>query len=348
LTKTAHLKGKPATLRDVARHAGVSHTTVSRVINGEDVVTTQTRHLVQEAIAALRFTPNPVARALSGGEQVRIGLLHRFPNPGSLGEFLVQLIDDVNKAHAHLVLYEVPNSGAHEAAVDEMVSCGVRGVVLPPPLADDPGLLARLEDAGIVVVATGSHHQGHRLSSVGVDDRRAAYSATELLLSLGHRRIGFITGDPHYASADLRLAGYRDALASGGLPVEPDLIASGRFTYQTGLEAADRLISLKQPPTAIFASNDDMAAACVAVAHRHGIDVPNGLSVCGFDDSPLATTIWPTLTTVRRPIHEMTHHAVRLLLSELSSGKRAGAEKQHIVLEHAIVRRQSDGPPPKG
>ncbi len=332
-----------ATLRDVARHAGVSHTTVSRVINGDKVVTGETRQLVEDAIAALKFSPNPVARALSGAEHIRVGLLHRFPNPGSLGEFLVHLLHHTTKAHASLIVRGVASPDEHEAAVQELVENRVRAVILPPPLADEQDLTDRLAAAGIAIVATGSHRQSGRIMSVGVDERVAARAMTQHLIAIGHRRIGFIAGDDHYASADLRLAGFRDALAEAGLRADPALVAKGLYTYQSGLHAAERLIGLADQPTAIFASNDDMAAATIAVAHRRGLDVPSDLSVCGYDDSSLATTIWPTLTTIRHPTFEVTRNALHMILSQVTGGKMP--EQGTPYLSHTLVRRQSDAPP---
>ncbi|WP_033921539.1 LacI family DNA-binding transcriptional regulator [Sphingomonas sp. 37zxx] len=337
---------KAATVRDVARRAGVSHTTVSRVINGEAIVTPETRQMVERAIAELKFVPNLAARALSGAEQLRVGLLHRFPNPGSLGEFLVHLLHEATKTHASLVVHRVADADQRRAAIADLVERGVRAVVLAPPLADDCELVDQLVALNIVMVATGLNRRSCRqIASVGIDDRTAARTMTQHLLSLGHRRLGFIKGDPQYASAGLRLSGFQDALALAGLPADPAHIAEGNYTYQSGLIAAEQLIGVADRPTAIFASNDDMAAAVVSVAHRHRIDVPQQLSVCGFDDSALATTIWPALTTIRRPTLELTREAFRMISAQLA---RAGTadDSEHVLLHHLLVRRQSDGPPP--
>lgn len=338
--------GRLATVRDVARYAGVSHMTVSRVINGKAAVTSETRRLVEDAIQALSFVPNPAARALSGAEHVRIALLHCFPNPGSLGEFLVHLIDALTQAHASLTIHEVSGADDHQVVLDALEAQGVRGAILIPPLADNAALVDGLLALGVSIVAAGPNRQGSRIASVYVNDRKAARAMTRHLLELGHRRIGFVRGDTRYASAQLRLSGYRDAIEAAGLPFEHDLVAQGSYNYQSGLEAAEQLIALADRPTAIFASNDDMAGAAVAVAHRHRIDVPTELSICGFGDSPLATTIWPCLTTVRRPAVELTSAAVRLVLAQIARGAptSTGGEES-VELRHILIRRQSDGPP---
>ncbi|MDG5487952.1 LacI family DNA-binding transcriptional regulator [Sphingomonas sp. BGYR3] len=334
--------GRTATMRDVARHAGVSHMTVSRVINGDRAVRPQTRELVEKAIRDLRFSPNEAARALSNAVPARIALLHRFPNAGSLGNYLVHLLQAATRAHASMVLHEVPEGGQADT-IAELRQDGIRGVILAPPMGNDRTLIAGLRQEGLAVIATGSIHAESGLASVGIDDRAAARAMTAHLLGLGHRRIGIITGRPNHASSQCRLDGYRDALAAAGIAVDPHRIAQGLYTYQSGLAAAEALLSLAEPPTAIFASNDDMAAAAMAVAHRMGLDVPADLSVCGFDDTPLASTIWPALTTIRQPNEALTQRAFDMIMQRVGGG--VADEGERVELDHLLVRRQSDGPP---
>ena len=169
---------------------------------------------------------------------------------------------------------------------------------------------------------------------------------TRHLVALGHRRIGFVCGNPNQTASDRRLAGYRDALIEAAIEVDDALIMPGLFSYRSGLDAAEQLMTLEARPTAIFASNDDMAAATVAVAHRHGIDVPGDLSVCGFDDTAIATTIWPELTTIHQPIAAMSRAALDLLAGEVRR-RRAGQAiaTRHMLLDFELVRRQSDATP---
>jgi len=169
---------------------------------------------------------------------------------------------------------------------------------------------------------------------------------TRHLVSRGHRRIGFIIGHPNQTASGRRLDGYRAGLAEAGLAPVRELITQGYFTYRSGLDAAEQLLALKAPPTAIFASNDDMAAATVAVAHRLGLDVPADLTVCGFDDTALATTISPELTTIRQPITDMSREAVQMLIAEIRR-RRANepAEHPHTLLNFELIRRQSDAAP---
>jgi LacI family transcriptional regulator len=179
-----------------------------------------------------------------------------------------------------------------------------------------------------------------------MDDRLAAREMTRHLVALGHRRIGFIKGNPAYNSGQRRFEGYLAALTDAGLPQDETLIAQGLFNYRSGLDAAEHLLDLAEPPTAIFACNDDMAAAAVAIAHGRGLDVPGDLTVCGFDDTPLATTIWPELTTIHQPISDMARSAVDLLVRDLREQRgEAEEEPSHVVLDYKLVRRQSDAAP---
>ncbi|WP_342113487.1 substrate-binding domain-containing protein [Pseudoduganella sp. OTU4001] len=183
-------------------------------------------------------------------------------------------------------------------------------------------------------------------AAVSIDDYQAAYTMTRHLVSLGHQRIGFIIGHPNQTASARRKAGYRDAMKDAGLEVPDEPMVQGLFTYRSGLDAADQLLNLAQRPTAVFASNDDMAAATVAIAHRMGLDVPGDLTVAGFDDTALATTIWPELTTIRQPIASMAETALKLLVQDIAS-QRDGSRgaPAHQVLEASLIRRQSDAAP---
>jgi LacI family transcriptional regulator len=167
---------------------------------------------------------------------------------------------------------------------------------------------------------------------------------TRRLVSLGHTQIGFIMGHPNQTASEQRYKGFMAGLHEASLKADPKLVAQGYFTYRSGLDAAEKLLRGAKRPTAIFASNDDMAAATVAVAHRMGLDVPRDLTIAGFDDTPLATTVWPALTTVRQPIAEMAREAVKLVLEQIRR-KRTGAEQQPTqkLLEFTIIPRESTG-----
>lgn len=319
--------------------------TVSRVINGASHVRPRARDAVNAAITALNYAPNRAARNLAGGGQVRVGLLYSNPSAAYLSEFLVGTLDQASRSDIQLIV-EKCDPGGEEAAARHLMAGGIDGILLPPPLCDSKTLLALLaaDKVTAVVVASGLPAKG--VSAVSIDDFDAARTMTRHIVSLGHKRTGFIIGNPDQTASARRLDGYRAALAEEGIAVDEALIVQGLFSYRSGLEAAEKLLDLPVPPSAIFASNDDMAAAAVAVAHRRGLDVPGNLSVCGFDDTTLATAIWPELTTVHQPIADMSRAAVEILVSEIAA-RREGELRQsrRVVLDFTLVRRQSDGPP---
>jgi LacI family transcriptional regulator len=337
------------TIHDVARHAGVSRMTVSRVINGENTVKPATRRIVDAAIRALNYAPNPAARTLAGVAVLRIGLIFRIPSAAYLGEYLIGALDRCSTLNAQLIVHKHERGEGEAEAAAALAAGRLDGVILPPPLADAQLLTDALRAEGIMMVATGSVRSAPAMASIGIDDRGAAREMTRHLVKLGHKRIAFITGLPNHASTGLRLGGYRDALGEAGIEVDESLIAHGNYTYQSGLEAAEHLLALDPRPTAIFASNDDMAAAAVAAAHRHRLDVPADLSICGFDDTPVATTIWPELTTIRQPVSAMAEGAVTML-ADMINRQRAGlpVEIPHRLLDFELIRRHSDGPPLRG
>ncbi|KPH65352.1 LacI family DNA-binding transcriptional regulator [Novosphingobium aerophilum] len=336
-----------AKIDDVARLAGVSPMTVSRVINKGANVREETRRKVEAAIAELNYAPSTAARVLAGGEDLRIGLLHSNPSFAYLSEFLVGALEETSTANAQLLVKPCNEEGAEAKAVAQLLRTRIDGVILPPPLSDSPAVLEALRHADVPVVAVATGRAPEWALSVSIDDREAAFTMTHHLAALGHRRIGFITGHPNQTASAERLDGYREALSALSLPFDPSLVAQGYFTYRSGLEAAAQLLDLQAPPTAIFASNDDMAAAAITVAHRRGLDVPGALTVCGFDDTALAVSVWPELTTIRQPTAEMARRAVRLLIGEIRSrnGGAAAGDHPHVVAEFKLIRRDSDAAP---
>jgi LacI family transcriptional regulator len=334
-------------ISDVAARAGVSPMTVSRVLNGEANVRPETRERVEEAIKALHYTPSLAARTLAGGEEIRIGLLHSNPSFNYLSQLLVGSLDQASRLNVQLIVEKCDDEAEEESAVEHLIRARLDGIILTPPLSESLPVLEAIHDRSIPVVAVATGRAPDWALSVSINDHAAAYEMTRHLASLGHRRIGFIKGNPRQTASEERLQGYKDALKNAGLPLAPELIAQGLFTYRSGLDAAEQLLELADPPSAIFASNDDMAAATVAIAHRRGLDVPSDLTVCGFDDTALATTIWPELTTIRQPVFEMSRTAVYLLVKEIRARKAQdeAVRKPHIQADFELIRRQSDAAP---
>jgi LacI family transcriptional regulator len=335
------------TIEDVARTAGVSAMTVSRVINGKRNVKDSTRDAVLRAIGDLNYSPNTAARTLAAGEAIRIGLLYANPSAAYLSQFLLGALEGAHKTGAQLVLESCESESASNQAegARRFLKSGLDAIILPPPLSDSLAVHSEVAAANIpiVTVAMGLSHKGSL--NVRIDDFEAAKEMTSHLIGLGHRRIGFIRGHPNITASSERYRGFVAALAEHGLDPEEAPVEQGYFTYRSGLVAAERLIARNPRPTAIFASNDDMAAAAVNIAHRAGLDVPGDISVAGFDDTAPATTVWPELTTIRQPVAEMAEQAIELLMGGLRNGSDDHARETERVLAHELIVRDSDGTP---
>ncbi len=341
---TAPRSGAP-TMSDVAKLAGVSPMTVSRVMNGDPNVRSTTRKKVDEAVAALNYVPNQAARRLAGVRPVRIGFLYSNPSAGYLTEFLVGLLNQASLNNVQLVV-EKCEGEQWKDKTQRLLDNGVDGIILPPPLCDTPGLIDLVAKAHVPSVTVACGQPDKRVSAVSIDDYQAAYTMTNHLIALGHQRIGFVIGHPNQTASARRLAGFKAAMSDKGLAMPKELTVQGMFTYRSGLDAAEQLLALEHRPTAVFASNDDMAAATVAIAHRMGLDVPGDLTVAGFDDTALATTIWPELTTVRQPIADMAETAVKFLVHQIRAQRDGDPQQpEHLVMDSTLVRRQSDAAP---
>ena len=333
------------TMADVAKLAGVSPMTVSRVMNGDPNVRAGTRKKVGQAVAELSYVPNQAARRLAGVRPVRIGFLYSNPSAGYLTEFLVGLLNQASLNNVQLVV-EKCEGEQWKDKTERLLDNGVDGIILPPPLCDVRGLIDLVAQAQVPAVTVACGQPDQRISAVSIDDYQAAYQMTNHLIALGHQRIGFVIGHPNQSASARRLAGFKAAMSDKGFATPQELTVQGMFTYRSGLDAAEQLLGLAQRPTAVFASNDDMAAATVAIAHRMGLDVPGDLTVAGFDDTALATTIWPELTTVRQPIADMAETAVKSLVQQIRAQREGEPQApEHLLMDSALIRRQSDAAP---
>jgi len=330
------------TIIDVAKHAGVSPMSVSRVINGDGGVREATRTIVNEAIRALNYTPNLVARSLVTSKEIRIGVIYSNPSAAFMSDFLAGVFEEASSRAAQLILVKDKDDVPIADAVGGLIASGVGGVILAPPLGEATGLRRMLHDAALPVAVVGAVAKD--AVSVGIDDRRAAQDMTRHLIAMGHRRIGFVVGNPGQQASIARLEGFRSAVAEAGDVAAT--IVQGDFSYASGLIAGEQLLDTSDRPTAVFASNDDMAAAVVSVAHRRHLDVPADLTVAGFDDTTAAITLWPPLTTIRQPVQQLAAEALQLLIREMRTGQPLPAEERLRVLEHRLIERDSTAPPP--
>ena len=326
-------------IRDVAALAGVAVKTVSRVLNGHPYVSTDTKARVEEAMQALDFRPSVAARILSGAKSNQIALIYDNHSPFYM--FQIQTgCWEYCKAHGIRLLaqpVDVADPLVGEQVRGLVTETHVDGIILSSPVTDCDPVLRALEsmDIPFVRISPGTNHA--LTSSVFMDDAQAADDMTTHLINFGHRRIGFIKGHPNHMASDERLFGYRRALDRAGIGYEPGLVCDGEFDFESGVRAAEHFLSLPDRPTAIFASNDDMAAGVLAVAHDRGISLPDQLSVAGFDDTTLARTVWPPLTTIHQPMAELARTATEILI--------AGGDINHRRLPHTLVERASVAPP---
>ncbi|ACL95905.1 LacI family DNA-binding transcriptional regulator [Caulobacter vibrioides] len=331
-----------ATMADVAKRAGVSRMTVSRVMNHEAKVREDTRQTVLAAIRDLNFQPNLTARNLVMDGELRIGVVYSNPSAAFMSDFLIGVFEEATSAGARLILVRGEDGNPPSAPeLENMVRAGVQGVVLAPPLGESAAARDLLRAAGLPIAVVAAARPVADAINVRIDDHAASLAMTGRLLALGHRRIGFITGNPDQTASAERLEGARAAIA--GTPGAELVVAQGGFTYASGLAAAEALLDGGAPLSAIFASNDDMAAAAVSVAHRRHLDVPGDLTVVGFDDTTVATTLWPPLTTIRQPVRQMAAVALDRLIRAVRSDAPIAADH---ILDHALIERESTAPPP--
>jgi len=308
-------------LEDVARATGVSPKTVSRVLNEEPSVKESTRQRVLAAMEQMNYRPSPAARGLAGSRSFLVAMLYdNNNNPAST--YLAEIQDGVLEAcnanrYSMMVCPLRTRVQDFIRRVDALVADHhIDGVIVTPPLTDNAALLRRLKEHG-VPHASISPQRRDGVIGVCMDEQQAAKALVGKLVALGHRRIAHIVGIADHGASRWRLAGYKEALVEAGLPFEPDYVVQGEFTFGSGVIAARQLFALPVVPTAIFAANDDMAAGVMWAANERGLKVPRDLSVCGFDDTPLATQLWPPLTTVRQPSREMGKLATEQLMEVL-------------------------------
>ena len=222
----------------------------------------------------------------------------------------------------------------------------IQALIVVPPLSDDPKLIETLKSTGIPFVCVSPKSDLYTGPSGRMDDQDAAKDMTDYLISMGHERIALIKGPHDHMSSELRLAGFKDAMSASKREIDDDLIISGDFTYVSGMQAAQKLLSDSIPPTAIFACNDDMAAGASAAAHQAGLQVPYDVSVVGFDDTANASAMWPPLTTVRQPIREMASSAIKILGRSVGKNMPTPSnEPQNQTLDYELIVRKSAGPP---
>ncbi len=336
-------KSRQPTINDVARDAGVSKKTVSRVINRSPLLNEETRQKVLEVIAGLGYVPNPQARALALRRNFLIGLVHDNPNAQTVLNVQRGILEALRETDFELIVRPVDRGSP--TMLDDVGAFLERqrpfGVVLLPPISENDALAKLCTSIGCRYVRMGSARLDDDAHMVASNDREAVKEAVTFLLSMGHKRIGLVQGPHGFRSAAERRAGFEEALKDADIPLPRSLIADGNYTFQSGLLAGERLLDLLPRPTAILCSNDEMAAGVLHIARQRGLDVPGDLSIVGFDDTPTAAHIWPPLTTVRWPVASMARSAALKLVGGLDG---EAVEEPSMFLS-TLIRRASAAPP---
>ena len=316
--------------------------TVSRVLNHEPHVREATRNRVLAAVAKLNYTPNISARALAGARSYLLCLYIDNPSPGYVAQVEQGAMSACRRNGCHLIVEELqPNDpGLRERILAQHATVPMDGVLLTPPLCDNPTMLDALDSARTPYVRIAPSHQVERSAYVYMDDRRAGYEMTAYLQSLGHTDIAFIAGPSDHVAAGQRREGFLEAMRDAGFEPAPSRLQHGAFSFRSGWDCGERLLSRPDRPTAVFVGNDDMALGVMAVANRLHLEVPEQVTIVGFDDSPSAQVVWPQLTTVRQPVAEMAKVAAELLIARSADGEGRPARR----MEFEVIVRDSSGP----
>lgn len=336
----------PITINDVAAAAQVSIRTVSRVLNESGAVNQSTRLKVREVIDRLGFTPNSRARGLAAGRSYLLGVVQDDPNTHVIGVFQRGIAERCSAAGYELIVHS--SQFGDERLVEDITNfvhrSRVDGLVLLPPISERADLAKAMQQMGVPLVGIAAVRvPSYRAMLIG-DERRGGELAAEHFVALGHRKIAIINGPSQFYSSNEREQGFRTCLERHGIDLPPSYVRDGNYRFDLGFKAANELLSLPDPPTAIFASNDNMAAATIKAAVLRNLVVPADLSVIGFDDSDVAAMLTPALSTIHRPLREMGVEATERLLAIISGSNDQRLTDLVVPLE--LVLRDSTAPPP--
>lgn len=331
---------RTVTLEQVARHAGVSPSTVSRILNGTAVVSDDKKQAVEAAIRILGFVPNPVARGLAGGRSLSVGVVTQAIDSPFYGAAL-RGIEDTLDAAGYIPLFVSGhwNAEAEARCIEVLRSRRVDGIIVLTGRLSDAAL--RAVARSLPVVVTGRPLKAPGLVSLKFDDASGARLATEHLLSLGHRQIAFIGGDPLHGDAQERERGFREACAAAGVVVDEALMEAGGYLEEGGRLAMERLLASGRRFSAVFTANDQMGFGVALALHRRGLRLPQDLSLVGFDDLYTSAYSIPPLTTVHQPVQDLGRTAAAAMLQMLR-----GEKPQASLPAPRLVVRESTAPRP--
>lgn len=333
-----------ATINDVAKQAGVSIKTVSRVMNNEPSVRQPTREKVMAVVEELNYQPNLAARNLAGTKSFSVAFIYDNPNAYYVIDMQNGILSACKKQGFELLIH--PCDAKAENLLDEITKMvkhsRIAGLVLTPPFSEQPEFVQQMKDLDIEVVriVSGDIAPDDIAPCIMVNDNAAAHSITQHLINLGHKNIGFIAGEAEHRSTVERLRGYKQALFDNSITLDPALIIEGEYSFESGVNGAKTLLSKANKPTAIFSCNDEIAAGALFASRLMGISIPEQLSITGFENSPFSRQTWPTLTTADQPNQKIAEDAATLLISRARKQKN-NPETQLYTPE--LVVRDSTG-----
>lgn len=340
---------KRPTIDDVAARSGVARTTVSRVINGGANVREEVRERVQRVIEELDFRVNMQARSLAGGGGRQLALIHPSDlesEPNSYyhsGLEIGALRACAERGFVLLTQSVDPSAPISPQRIGDLItSRRCEGVILTPPFSDDLALIRQLKTLCTVVCISAGIEARAEVSSVGIDDEGAGFAMTQFLLDKGHRRFGYIGGPADHRSAALRYDGFLRALREAGCPDDAVHYQQGNFTFRSGIDGAMTILNRDDRPTALVCANDDMAAGALLTAHKLDLNIPEQVSIVGFDDTPVSEIVWPPMTTVHQPIRQLGQMAVQMLADAISD-QGGGVAISSQLAPFQIVPRSSAG-----
>ena len=329
------------TIKDVSKDAAVSIKTVSRVINNEENVAKATKAKVLLSVKQLGFKPNKSAQSLRSKKSYMLALLYDNPNKSYLADVQSGIFNACKNTGYNLVIQECDykSNDLKNDIVQFVEDFKIDGLIITPPLSDMAEFLKNLDNYQIEYSVIAPSTLNTESLYVSSNDYEAAFTLTSQIIKHGHKDIGFIKGHPKHSASHLRFNGYLDAMKSHGIEKNDQWIKQGNFSFKSGFDAGVEIFHSEKIPTAIFASNDSMAAGIMKSAQMKGMKVPNDLSLAGFDDSPIAHQIWPALTTVKQPVEKMAAHAAKILIAKfdgLAEQTKSKEFKSELIMRESL------------
>ncbi len=336
-----------ATINDVAKQAGVSIKTVSRVINNETSVRPLTREKVQQAVAELNYQPNLSARNLAGTKSFSVAYIYDNPNAYYIIDMQNGILSACKQQGFELVIHpcDAKSENITEEVVNMVKHARIAGLILTPPLSEMPDFVKSLLelDVKVVRIMSGDEAPDELSPCVMVNDRDAAQTITQHLIDLGHKNIAFLAGDAEHMSTIERYKGYRRALKASNITFDKSLVIEGEYSFDSGVSGAKKLMSNDNKntrPSAIFSCNDEIAAGALFAARLMDISIPEQLSIVGFENSPFSRQTWPKLTTADQPNDVIAEDAANILISQVRKQKNQTTMSQYVP---KLVVRDSSG-----